>query len=1300
MNTYKYSDKGSGKRLVISTSKLLRRLNQANSLLSGGKIAGAFVTLAFLCSFIMPQTALSQDENLSSCELSDPGVIAADGTFSENASGRDFKITCAGALADHLDGESIASLIEARDENDQYDEVRSKTLLDLTAVTGQGLSFELTPAKVFLAGMLTNGDSITDGAAVDVYTGENHEHGIDGENRATILVQGDGRRAITAYRHEDDESSGDVTITNSGSITTEGNGCDRKDSASTCYNNEYTGDYPYRRANGIEVGTDNPAASGNVKVTNSAGATITVKGDGARGIQAGNEGTGDTTVHNYGTVKTEGALWVAVEDDSETAEDETKTYKPHAITVWAKRGSATVINHKDGNITTGVKGDASKGERSIGITADTGEDGVQASGDATAINHGTITTYGSNRAHGLNASTDSVAPGKAVVNNSGTITTMGKTAHGMTTYVDGDSASALSTEGTNSGMIRTEGDGADGMLIFPRSSTNSESNVVVTNSGSIEVNGNHPSDGISAGFWMNRDSEGGPIYSDDSLGTVTVTNTVTGTVTTTGDGEKLEDGDIDFVAAIAGGFWARQGNDERPGNVIENSGDAFIINEGKVIATGHRTAGLFGRTVGSGNLKITSRGDIHAGTMGEKFGIGIWGGAFTDGEVRNATTSEDVNTDVDVMIVVEDSTIKAYGGATDDPDSDYDESNGIAILVGTGPKSGHSEVNIRDATVSAYGKDGGYAVLFDPGRGTLNLTDSTLVGNIEFMGSDDDVLNINGSKTTSITGDITGLEILNKNGSGNARLNGKVVFEGSTLNLNDGSLIIAGKLDLKDGTLTVKQAGKLVFEVKSTSEHGSLSADTVHFEQDQASVYAQLNADLSSEEVSAVQAALVASSITLLNVDQLTSGSGNTEVGSVMLQSQSGDTVSQVGMVSSDGMASFDADMVNMVSVLDLSGSGASGGGMNSGGGGMMPPSGGSTGGSTGGDSTDSGGMTDTSGGSSSSSGGAVLGVGLLAVLMSTFMADEDASASFGDYYFNTPQSAYIASINERGVMTIKETGNKPYQMWIRTGHTAQPMRMTGVSNTGVSGTEVGVNLYNSDTFYINTSVAPNVSAEVGSLNLAGKGEVYSLSSGWRNDRYFGGLRLSHGEFEVNSIVDNPIVNSALISNAKLRNTQAQLRAGMNLSTGTLRFTPSASVQVGTYENSEHVAESPALEATIPSYAQDYTSVQLGLKMTSDKWLSFTNGSKWKPQLKFDSIHTDSKDAGSLTLRQSDKAGALSFNTNAGLRSMPDVVNSMSFGAKVKSSANDQAEWKFGFAGLEADGEEYYAAMAAYQLKF
>ena len=693
--------------------------------------------------------------------------------------------------------------------------------------------------------------------------------------------------------------------------------------------------------------------------------------------------------------------------------------------------------------------------------------------------------------------------------------------------------------------------------------------------------------------------------------------------------------------------------------------------------------------------------------MAGKFGVGIYGEAATD------STTDDPDTDVDVMILVSGSrgSVLAYGADSDDQSTDdYDESKGIAILADSGGMNssdaytGHSRVDIYNgARVEAFGANGehGHAVMFKGGKGALNLVNSSLAGNISFTDGDhDDVFTIEQASSGSIDGDINffggddlmtvsiaqdqyfvingdimGLETMNKTGEGSVSFTGGVEFEGSTLNLDEGVLIIAGHLDLKEGVLTVKQAAKLAFEIAGVNagQFGSLTADTLTFEGTDASVQAYIASDANE---ATVKAALEDAELTFLNVE--TVNAGGTETKEVAIVSEA-DAV--VGNINADGEGQItDSSTLTSSPEVKMEKPDTTGGGAKPG----------------------SEGSNQVASGSSSSSnaGGAILGLGLLAVLLGSFLGDDDASASFGDYYFNTPQSAYIAQANERGVMTIKETGNQPYQMWIRTGHTAQPMRMTGVSNTGVSGTEVGVNLYNSDTFYINTSVAPNVSAEVGSLNLAAKGEVYSLSSGWRNDRYFGGLRVSHGEFEVNSIVDNPIVNSALISNTKLRNTQAQLRAGMNLGTGALRFTPSASVQVGTYENSEHVAESPALEATIPSYTQDYTSVQLGLKMTSEKWLSFTNGSKWKPQLKFDSIHTDSKDTGSLTLRQSDKAGALSFNTNAGLRSMPDVVNSMSFGAKVKSSTNDQAEWKFGFAGLEADGEEYYAAMAAYQLKF
>ena len=1379
--------------------------------------------LAVLIATTLPKTAFSQSQD---CAAPVRGSVSGSAAFDPGAAGDDYKIVCDSAA----DLDSINRLVAGITTLVSS----SKILIEISGDnSGQGLSFLVPDAKVILDGMLTNDGSITDRRAVEVYTNSADTHDIDAENRATIVVQGDGRVAIAAYRHEDQAGDGGVTLNNYGDITTEGGTCVRTDSESTCYNSEYTGDFPYRRATGIHAGIDNAGATGNVMVTNEADTTVHVKGDGARGIVAYNSGTGNTFVNNVGTVKTEGALWVAVEDNPETPKDEEKSYSPRGISVWANSGTATAINSNGGEVTTGVDGDASKGQRGHGVVASTGGGDVPDSEDATATNYGTITTYGP-RAHGLRASTYAIAPGSAYVTNSGDITTKGEYAHGMSSWAGNqDSANRVSTEGNNSAMITTHGDNAAGASIYAASSSDSTSSASFRNSemGKIRTHGTDAY-GIGAGFYMDRATMTDLNYSGDALGSVYVENK--GSVETTGDADE----DL-FIAGISSGYWA---NDEDkddngdPDNVIENSGDAEILHQGKVTASGQRSAGLLALTYGSGDARINVERDdenpenaieITAGKRGENFGVGIAAIANT----ASADSRDDPDIDVTIRIEGQDSTnkiqITAHGAASDDASTDdYDESKGIAILADSGGEyneegayrgTGESSVDIIEADV--YGVSGagdhGYSVMFKGGGGTLTVVNSHLYGDIAFT-DDDDILNISGHQDSTSTiqgdiyfggasptadndrmnisiadfyfnndifgypnlfktapgtltftdaniearditlspgndilrvrniersgsiegninfgggdddqlnievgpnfyvdlmGDISGLEEMSKEGTGIARIN-NVDFTGSTLNLKEGQLIVAGDLVLgtTTGELIIEDSGKLVFEIgdvsadshsDQTPNHGKLTVGTLTFRSPDAGnheVFVQLNEKLDDDEVEDVQDALSDSesplALNLMTVGSVQSGAAGEEApvaadSTLLVQSESDGTKTQVGsvMVGAGGAvsagATFESDMVGKITKLVLPEA-------------MMetPSGGGSSSGS------DSGSSSGSGSGSSSNAGGAVLGIGLLAVLLNSFLGDDDASASFGDYYFNTPQSAYIASINERGVMTIKETGNQPYQMWIRTGHTAQPMQMTGVSNTGVSGTEVGFNLYNSDTFYINTSVAPNVAAEVGSLNLAGKGEVYSLNSGWRNDRYFAGLRLSHGEFEVNSIVDNPIVNSALISNAKLRNTQAQLRAGMNLGTGALRFTPSAAVQVGTYESSEHVAESPALEAAIPGYAQDYTSVQLGLKMTSDKWLSFSNGSKWKPQLKFDSIHTDSKDAGSLTLRQSDKAGALSFNTNAGLRSMPEVVNSMSFGAKVKSSANDQAEWKFGFAGLEADGEEYYAAMAAYQLKF
>ena len=1196
------------KRLRTARFKWGQYFSKLFTFFSSAAFSGATLSLVLAGALILPQTAQAKDENVDNtppgCTI-DRGTITTSPQSATFAAGStdtdiDFKITCTGALQARLDKGSIDALFvkraaETKADNNTaaYDPEESITMIDLSEVTlsevtGNGLSFALDPATAILAGMLTDSKS-TDGTAVVVSAEEGATHSIVAENRATIDVEGDGRRAIAAY-HENEQ--GGVTVDNYGMITTNGGAIDRRE-----VDENDRSMHPNRRANGIQASIDIPEdaddnfmPTGDVTVTNKAGATITVTGQGARSIQAGNSGAGNTVVQNFGTLITTGDHWETTDRNGDD-----QTYDPRAMQAWAHRGSATATNEEGGKITTGVPGEKTKGQRGSGVAAFTGDDDVD-------------------------------APGKATATNAGTITTHGNRAHGMVTYVDGTGimANKFETEGTNTGTITTNGDRADGMQIFASDSLNGDSEVTVTNAGTITVNGaDRGTNGISTGFYMDRD-DGVTTYVGDALGTVMVTNT--GTVIATGNGAR----------AIDAGFYT---DDDGPGNRIRNSGNVKIdIAGGTVMASGDGSTALYAETHGTGMSTITIQNGAKVSAVGsDGSGDAVW--------------------------IIGAGTLNLFASSLVGDVTFAGRENQINIT---------NQFNIKPI-----------------GSGSID-------GNINFFGQDDTMeITIVENQHFVINGEIMGPETMNKKGPGFLRLNGAVV-QGDVLNLDQGVLVIAG--DLQANVVTVKDAGKLVFEITDKNNYGSVTAGSVHFEKDDPVVFAQRSkkADSSTPESDISGTALTFFTVDVDNNNNpmVTTGSNKNSVTMITVQSESSDGTADVGMVVIDemtgkGSVTFDKASADQVAELVLPGS-------------TTPPPGGSSSGSgsgsSGGGSTPTGTAAASSG--SSGGGGAILGIGLLAVLLNSFLGDDDTSASFGDYYFNTPQSAYIASINERGVMTIKETSNQPYQMWIRTGQSAQPMRMTGVSNTGVSGTEVGVNLYNSDTFYINTSVAPNVAAEVGSLNLAGKGEVYSLSSGWRNDRYFAGLRLSHGEFEVNSIVDNPIVNSALISNAKLRNTQAQLRAGMNLGTGTLRFTPSASIQVGTYESSEHVAESPALEATIPSYAQDYTSVQLGLKMTSDKWLSFTNGSKWKPQLKFDSIHTDSKDTGSLTLRQSDKAGALSFNTNAGLRSMPDVVNSMSFGAKVKSSANDQAEWKFGFAGLEADGEEYYAAMAAYQLKF
>ena len=824
------------------------------------------------------------------------------------------------------------------------------------------------------------------------------------------------------------------------------------------------------------------------------------------------------------------------------------------------------------------------------------------------------------------------------------ISSKGDNRIGLRAWTDPGNATARSVlKLTNSGMITTEGDDAHGIEAWATAGTNTDSEVTIVNSGKITTSGEGAT-GLSAYLRLNNEVTANA----DALGLVSVTNT--DTITVTGEG----------TTGLEAVYRHQAGASDIE---VLNSGDVEIVSSGRITASGKDAKSIYAETYGKGNIEINVSGTVSAGNRGtsetnsdgsdtKKPGIGIYAKANTGilaTGIDDITTLPD-STDgglADVIIVVEGSgaSIMAYGA----PNGDDDDQKGIAIKAETDAATGHSHVSIRDgASVSALGGDGkstGYAVMFEGGKGTLDIGNGV-----------------------NIEGDVINVTELNKVGKGYARLGGNVKSTSSALNLEDGALVIAGTMDLGTGKVIVHEAGKIVFEIGEKGKLGSIKADSMHFQKidaEDVSVYARLNNSLTPTQGDAARSELTSKEEDpkLLEVNEITSGDSETPVVSLEILAD-GSTVS-VGSIARTGSAEFtDVSQIPGPTVTQPE----------------LP--------------------VPVSSGDDDDNNDAILGLGLVAVLVALYWGDGLFGSSFADNYaFNTPQSAYIASFDERSTLTLRETGNQPYQVWIRTG-LEDTMQLAGVKNAGVSGTEIGLSLYRSDDFYIEASSAQNVAAQVNSLNQSAQGEMYSLSSGWQNERYFAGVKLSYGDFDTDTVIDNPVVKSTLISQSEVRHTQAQFTAGTRWNTGNLLFTPSASVQAGTFDYSAHQAQGAVVNADIPSYTQDYSALRLGLKMSASDWLSFSDNVKWKPHLQFDQIHTDSGSGGDVTLHQMDRLGALSFNSGASVQSMPEVVNAVSFGTSVKTSKSSQSEWKFGYAGLKAEGEYYHAAVAAYQLRF
>ena len=649
--------------------------------------------------------------------------------------------------------------------------------------------------------------------------------------------------------------------------------------------------------------------------------------------------------------------------------------------------------------------------------------------------------------------------------------------------------------------------------------------------------------------------------------------------------------------------------------------------------------------------------------------------------------AQDVCTDVPASVTI-DGVTQSYKNFTITCTGSFDARD-VKEFESSAEYGTDSEATINFAGATLFGD-----LDIDNNNSELNIGNNVKIRNgIQFGGGASAMNTINITNGTGenqyfqIDGIVEDVTTLNKQGNGYARFVGGVNFNGSDqkLNLKDGLLVVVGDitLDSSDGTVTIYEPGKLAFEIGEGGATGTISANTVRFlssDSGDHAVYVQWNNELDSDAVTTAKEGL--SNVQLLSVTTVEHGSegtSGTELTNLAVKSVDAEGENNVGsIVTSGGTVAWgnadntddDAAAINMIGTLsNLTAT-------------LNVP------------------VTPVSNTDDDDNNGAILGLGLVAVLIALYWGDGSSGSGFADAYsFGIPQSAYIASVDERSMLTIRETGNQPYQVWIRTGM-QDTMQLAGVKGAGISGTEVGLSLYRSDEFYIEASSAQDISAQVSSLNQAAQGEVYSLSSGWQNERYFAGVKLSYGEFDTDAVIHNPVINSALISESEVRHTQAQFTAGTRWSAGHLQFTPSASVQAGTFDYSAHQAKGAVLNAEVPAYSQDYSALRLGLKMSASEWLNFSEDLKWKPHLQLDQIHTNSGNGNDVTLRQMDRLGILSFNSAANVQAMPEVVTAVSFGTSMKSSKSSQSEWKFGYAGLEADGEYYHAAVAAYQMRF
>ena len=318
------------------------------------------------------------------------------------------------------------------------------------------------------------------------------------------------------------------------------------------------------------------------------------------------------------------------------------------------------------------------------------------------------------------------------------------------------------------------------------------------------------------------------------------------------------------------------------------------------------------------------------------------------------------------------------------------------------------------------------------------------------------------------------------------------------------------------------------------------------------------------------------------------------------------------------------------------------------------------------------------SSGGGSSKREALAGLGLLGLIF--------ALIDFG------PDEELAPALSKPAFVQADGSGSR---WWTRNLAEALPAGGPGAAE----GVEIGMEAEVGNGFTLGFAAAPDMAAQqaAGAEAAAFSGSRYSLRGGWRGERLFAGLRLSHADWRVEGGWDNAAVGERMRSRFDAAHRDVRLSLGARLGLGGgMVLIPQADAFAGEIERGSHTAEGAEFRAAMPGMTQRYSGVRAGLGFASD-WQEAGHGLKLRPKLNLSAMRVQADSKG-FELRQSHRLGVLSTSSRARLAGGPETV--FGLGAGLEAAGPGGLQLGFGYAGLMVDGKLTHAAAARLRLPF